>query len=66
MIYGEGWELYLDDQNRINLRLINVLPTNLIHVRSMDSISRMIGIILPLQQMEAGKQKELDCSEMNK
>ena len=35
-----GWELYLDDQNRINLRLINVLPTNLIHVRSMDSISR--------------------------
>ena len=35
-----GWELYLDDQNRINLRLINVLPTNLIHVRSTDSISR--------------------------
>ena len=28
------------DRNRINLRLINVLPTNLIHVRSIDSISR--------------------------
>ena len=35
-----GWELYLDDQNRINLRLINILPSNLIHVRSTDSISR--------------------------
>ena len=35
-----GWELYLDDQNRVNLRLINVLPTNLIHVRSIDSISK--------------------------
>lgn len=33
-----GWEYYLDDQNRINLRLINVSPSNLIHVRSVDSI----------------------------
>ena len=35
-----GWEYYLDDQNRINLRLINVTPSNLIHVRSVDSIQR--------------------------
>ncbi len=33
-----GWEFYLDDQNRVNLRLINVAPSNLIHVRSMDSL----------------------------
>lgn len=34
-----GWEFYLDDENRINLRMINVLPTNLIHVRTKDTIS---------------------------
>lgn len=33
-----GWEYYMDDQNRINLRLINVAPSNLIHVRSVDSL----------------------------
>ncbi len=33
-----GWESYLDDQNRVNLRLINVAPSNLIHVRSVDSL----------------------------
>jgi len=33
-----GWECYLDDQNRVNLRLINVAPSNLIHVRSVDSL----------------------------
>ena len=33
-----GWEYYMDDQNRINLRLINVAPSNLIHVRSLDSL----------------------------
>ena len=35
-----GWEYYLDDQNRVNLRLINVTPSNLIHVRSVDSLQR--------------------------
>lgn len=35
-----GWEYYLDDQNRVNLRLINVTPSNLIHVRSIDSLQR--------------------------
>ncbi|MFL2577851.1 MAG: DUF1553 domain-containing protein [Flavobacteriaceae bacterium] len=33
-----GWECYLDDQNRVNIRLINVTPSNLIHVRTEDSI----------------------------
>ena len=33
-----GWEYYLDDQNKLNLRLINVSPSNLIHIRSLDSI----------------------------
>jgi len=33
-----GWEYFLDDQNRVNLRLINVAPSNLIHVRSVDSL----------------------------
>ena len=35
-----GWEYYLDDQNKVNLRLINVAPSNLIHVRSVDSLQR--------------------------
>jgi hypothetical protein len=34
-----GWESYLDDQNRLNVRLINVTPSNLIHVRSVDSLA---------------------------
>ena len=33
-----GWECYLDDQNKVNLRLINIAPSNLIHVRSLDSM----------------------------
>ena len=33
-----GWECYLDDQNKVNLRLINIAPSNLIHVRSVDSL----------------------------
>ena len=33
-----GWDYYMDDQNRINLRQINVAPSNLIHVRSVDSL----------------------------
>ena len=33
-----GWECYLDDQNKVNLRLINIAPSNLIHVRSLDSL----------------------------
>ncbi|MEC8635845.1 MAG: DUF1553 domain-containing protein, partial [Bacteroidota bacterium] len=33
-----GWECYLDDKNKVNLRLINIAPSNLIHVRSVDSL----------------------------
>ncbi len=32
--FWRGWDIYLDNQNYINMRLINVLPTNLIHVKS--------------------------------
>lgn len=35
-----GWEYYLDDQNKVNLRLINVSPSNLIHIRSLDSLKK--------------------------
>ena len=32
--FWRGWDIYLDNENYINMRLINVLPTNLIHVKS--------------------------------
>ena len=32
--FWRGWDIYLDSENYINMRLINVLPTNLIHVKS--------------------------------
>ncbi|MCM5663391.1 DUF1553 domain-containing protein [Galbibacter mesophilus] len=33
-----GWEFYLDNKNRLNVRLIHALPSNIIHVQSLDSI----------------------------
>lgn len=36
--YWRGWDFYFDVKNRINLRMINCLPHNLIHVRSKDTI----------------------------
>lgn len=36
--YWRGWDFYLEDDNRLSLRLISSLPHNLIHVRSQDSI----------------------------
>jgi len=36
--FWRGWDLYLDDQNYINFRLISALPGNLIHIKSKDSI----------------------------
>ena len=36
--FWRGWDLYLDDQNFINLRLVSALPGNLIHIKSKDSI----------------------------
>ncbi|RPG63960.1 MAG: DUF1553 domain-containing protein [Flavobacteriaceae bacterium TMED42] len=50
-----GWEYYLDDQNRVNLRLINVAPSNLIHVRSVDSLKLNIWHHLTLTVDGSGK-----------
>lgn len=36
--WWRGWDFYLDDKNRINLRLINMAPGNMIHIRSKDSL----------------------------
>lgn len=36
--YWRGWDFYLEDDNRLSLRLISSLPHNLIHVRTRDSI----------------------------
>lgn len=36
--FWRGWDFYLEDDNRLSLRLINSLPHNLIHLRSQDSI----------------------------
>ncbi len=40
--WWRGWDFYLDDQNRINLRLINMAPGNMIHVQS--------EVTIPLKQ----------------
>lgn len=36
--FWRGWEFYLDEHNRLNLRLINSLPHNYLHVHTQDSI----------------------------
>ena len=36
--YWRGWDLFLDDNNYINFRLISSLPENVIHVKSPDSL----------------------------
>ena len=38
--FWRGWDIYLDNQNFINMRLINVLPTNLIHVKSTEVLKK--------------------------
>jgi len=38
--FWRGWDIYLDNENYINMRLINVLPTNLIHVKSSNVIEK--------------------------
>ena len=38
--FWRGWDIYLDNQNFINMRLINVLPTNLIHVKSTEVVKK--------------------------
>ena len=36
--YWRGWDMFLDDKNYINFRLISSLPGNAIHLKSLDSI----------------------------
>ncbi|MEL6923305.1 MAG: DUF1553 domain-containing protein, partial [Bacteroidota bacterium] len=36
--FWRGWEFYLDEQNRIAVRLIHNLPENYFHIRSADSV----------------------------
>lgn len=36
--FWRGWEFYLDERNRLNLRLINSLPHNYLHIQTNDSI----------------------------
>ncbi len=36
--FWRGWDFYLDEENRVNLRLIHSLPHNYIHARTEDSI----------------------------
>lgn len=36
--YWRGWDMKLDDDNRINFRLISSLPGNQIHVKTPDSL----------------------------
>jgi hypothetical protein len=36
--FWRGWDLYLDEDNRLNARLISALPHNYLHVRSASSI----------------------------
>jgi hypothetical protein len=36
--YWRGWDMFLDDNNYINFRLISSLPGNAIHVKSPDSL----------------------------
>lgn len=36
--FGRGWELYLDDDNRLNLKITSAYPANYIHLQSKDSI----------------------------
>ena len=45
--FWRGWDIYLDNQNFINMRLINVLPTNLIHVKSTEVLKKSGKIPLP-------------------
>ena len=40
-----GWELYLDDQNRVNLRLINVSSANICLASEADKISEQSSVI---------------------
>ena len=36
--YWRGWDLYLDDENYINFRLVSSLPGNQVHIKSKENI----------------------------
>jgi|TARA_B110000285_G_scaffold235616_1_gene318773 hypothetical protein len=36
--WWRGWDFYLDDQNHVNFRLVNMSPGNMIHVRSTEAV----------------------------
>ncbi|NND06072.1 MAG: DUF1553 domain-containing protein [Saprospiraceae bacterium] len=36
--YWRGWDFYLDDQNKLGLRLVHSLPHNMVHLLCLDSI----------------------------
>ncbi len=38
--FWRGWDFFLDDQNRLNVRLINSLPHNYFQVTTTDSVKR--------------------------
>ena len=37
--WWRGWDFYLDDENHLNIRLINMAPGNMIHIRSKESVN---------------------------
>ena len=43
--WWRGWDFYLDDENHLNVRLINMAPGNMIHIRSKESINLITGPI---------------------
>jgi hypothetical protein len=36
--FTRGWDLYLDNKNHINIRFINTMPTNIIHLKTFNNI----------------------------
>ena len=62
--WWRGWDFYLDDKNYLNIRLINIAPSNMIHVRSKNQSKLINGRILHLHIMVWVRQKELNFTAM--
>jgi len=58
--FWRGWDLFLDDQNYINFRLISALPGNLVHIKSKDSILKNNWTHLSFSYDGLGKANGLD------
>ena len=58
--FWRGWDLYLDDQNYINFRLVSALPGNLVHIKSKDSILKNNWTHLSFSYNGLGKANGLD------